>query len=402
MEVTFSSDSLASAAQALQNVVNAQTTMPILQNALIQATAGGGVTIFASDMESYAKVAISAEVTKPGRATVPAKVLAEATRDLPNAPVKFSVDGTKAKLECEKVRFQLATMPADEFPEWPEFKQKTKIEIAQSELREALSKTLVAVPTRDPRKVLLGVFFDLRKDGLRLVGTDGKKLVVARCGNYQVEGDAERGVVVPHKVAAELHRQLDEAGTVKILIGERQIAFDNGRLLYVSNVIEGQYPQYEMVVPKEFACVAKVPREALSLNIRRASTVQDRQESRVILAFENNALKITSFATEVGEFESALDVEYTAEPIRVCFNYAFLNELLKTIGGDTVLFNMNKPATPVVLKTPAALDDVFLIMPVKLTEYSMDEGRGGTPTEEDEPEEDEAASYEEENEEANL
>jgi DNA polymerase-3 subunit beta len=201
--------------------------------------------------------------------------------------------------------------------------------------------------------------------------------VVAAVSNYQAKGDGKRGVIVPHKVATELQRHLDEAGTVKVQLGERQVAFDNGRLLYVSNVIEGQYPQYNMVVPKDFAYAVKAPRETLALDIKRASVVQDKQESRVVLAFEKNRLNVSSFATEVGAYDSFLDIEFSQDPIKVCFNYHYLNDMLKTIGGDEVVFHMNKPATPVVLRTPGHPDNTYLLMPIKLTEYSMDEPAGG-------------------------
>jgi len=370
MDVTFTAASLARAAQTLQSVVNPQTTLPILQNVLVEANKDNTVTLFASDLESYAKLSLSADVSKPGRITLPAKVLADSTKDLPSASVTLSANASKAKLAADQLKFQLATMPADDFPEWPAFKPETTITLPQATLREALGRVSVAIPSRDPRKGLMGAYFDLRGDTLRIVGTDGKRLVCARIPltAEQVTGSAERGLIVPQKVVHELERVLDQAGTVSIQFSQKQIAFDNGLVVFVATAIDWDYPPYEQVIPKDFAKAVAMPRDLLLSNIRMAAVVQEKTEGRVILTFENGRCVVSAYATEVGTFENTLTVPWAGDTFRVCFNYNYLSELLKVMGTGDIVFNMNKPATPVVMN--AANDaTTYLIMPIKLTEY---------------------------------
>lgn len=395
MEAVFSPGTLGPAAHSLASIINVQSPLPILQNVMVEAREDGRVTLFASDLEAYARLELDADVKAPGRLTLPGRMLAEMARDLPEAPATLRHDGTMARLDCDEVHYQLASMPADDFPDWPEFAPTTTIEMAQADFRLALEKVLVAVPSKDPRKVLLGAFFQLREDDLRLVGTDGKKLITVHLKNYEVEGAAIRSAVIPAKVLGEVERQLAEAGTVRIRLGDRQVAFETGRMLTVSNVIEGEYPHVDMVIPKDFAREVSVPREALLLDVRRASVVQDKAESRVILNFEKDRLKVSSYATDLGTFESTIPISHAHEPMRVCFNHQFLTEILKVCGGSDVLFRMNKPATPVVMKNEADASSLYLLMPIKLTDYHPAPPRAAAPASRDEDDGEEPDSYDE-------
>jgi DNA polymerase-3 subunit beta len=380
MKLTFQQKDLQAATQVIQNIVNPTTSLNILRNVLVES-GDNAATFLASDMEAYARVTVSADVDKGGTTTLPARTLSEMVRELPDSPVELNVKGTKASIHCDRLDYQLATMPPDDFPEWPEFEAKTTLTLSQSDLREALEKVICAIPARDPRKVLLGVYFDLREDGLRLVSTDGKKLVLVKLSPEEIDGAKEASLIVPSKIVYEIARQMDEAGTVKVQFGDRQVAFETDKVFYASNVIEGEFPRYEMVIPKEFEHTATISRDKLLAGLRQAAIVQDKNEYGVTLIFKKKELMIASRGQELGTFEGHVEAEFDADDYEIIFNYAFLLDLLKACGGQQIALQMNAPSTPAIIQTDEDKESVFLLMPIRATDYDE-------PDDEDDEDED--------------
>jgi len=369
MKVTFAQKDLLHAAGVVQNIVNPMTSLAILRNVLVEPSGKDAVTFFASDLEAYARVTVPAKVEQGGRVTLPARTFGDIVKELPASDVAIATKGTKASIRAEGVDYQLATMPADDFPEWPDFKQTTAFVVSQSTLREALAQVSCAIPSRDPRKVLLGACFDLQDTDLRLVATDGKKLVLAHVAVEGVEGEKARQIIVPAKMVNEILRHLNEAGTVTVRFAERQVAFELANVLYVSNIIEGQFPRYELVIPKAFERKAVVSREALQADLRRASLVQDKNDYGITLKFSQNALSVTARGQELGTYEASLAAEYEGAKFDIIFNYSFLQELLKAAGGSKITIKMNAPSTPAVMIPDGREDSVFLLMPIKASDY---------------------------------
>ena len=364
MKVTFLQKDLAQACALLQNIVSSTTPIAVLKNLLLE-TNGDQVIFTASDYDTFARLSIPAKVATKGKLTLPAKTFADLVKELPNADVSLEAKGTKAQVKCEGLSFQLATMPADDFPEFPEFKASTTLVLPQAELRVALERVACAMPSRDPRRVLLGCLFDLRGEEIRLVATDGKKLIKNTLMVAGVDGPAT-SAIVPAKMVNELIRQLDEAGTVRIQFGERRILFDTGRVTSIASVIEGDYPPYDLVIPKAFDLKVRVPREPLMADLRRASIVQDKNEYAVMLRFQQNALTVSARGHELGTFEGSIPIEFKESKFEIVFNYVFLQDILKaTGGGDTLLMKMNNPGTPAVLEREGDPQAIYLIMPIK-------------------------------------
>jgi len=185
----------------------------------------------------------------------------------------------------------------------------------------------------------------------------------------EIEGATEHHAIIPGKIVGEITRQLGDSGTVKLQFGERQAAFDTGNVFYASNVIEGEFPRYEMVVPAEFEREAKVGRDVLISGIRRASIVQDKNEYGVALKFVEGGLTISARGHELGTFEGHVPADYTGEDYQIVFNYAFLQDLLKVASGATVTLKMNQPSTPAIFHIDDNADATFLLMPIKGADY---------------------------------
>jgi DNA polymerase-3 subunit beta len=371
MKVVFKREALIHATGVVQSLVNPQNTLPILSNVLVEATAES-VRFTASDLESCVKCEVTAEIETGGTITLPAKKLVEIVKELPNADITLALEGTSVAIECERISERLNGLDPEDFPQWPQVKPIATLELAQRDLREIIEKVLFAVPTKDPRKVLLGALFELKDGLLRCVATDGKKLAYIEKPLPEGAKVKPTSVIVPHKVLGELQRQLSDEGTVTVVIGDRQVVFKLGLIEYVTNKIEGTYPNYELVIPKDFDKEVVMNRAALASAIRRAAVMSDERSRSVILKFGDNRVELSAMSFDVGSMKEELTLDYAFEPFEVAFNWQFLLDVLKAIDEEKVLVRMNKPVSPTIFRPAEAEHYRYVVMPIKIT----DEGVG--------------------------
>ena len=387
MKAMFKRADLTLATNVVHNVVNLQSSLPILSNILIRA--GDAKAVFmASDLEANVRCEIPAEVEKAGVVTVPARTFADMVRVLPETDTTLELEGNRVRVRCETLSYDLVTMDPDDFPAWPEVKAKTTLELPQKMLRQVIQRMIFAVPQKDPRRVLLGGFFDVHDRQLRCVATDGKKLAFVQCEADARTGHEKVSAIVPHKVLSEVSKTLGDEGTVRIQFGERQIAFDLKQTKYVSNVIDGTYPNYELVIPKTFERTITLPKAALRALIRQAAIISDEKSNSVVLNFAEEELKLTAMAYDVGSYAGSLPISYSQEPFNIVFNHRFLSEILDAIETDEVLLKANKPVAPAVFCGKDVTDTLYVIMPIKLADLAEPEETVGE-TEEEESEKEE-------------
>ncbi|NUP89384.1 MAG: DNA polymerase III subunit beta [Candidatus Sumerlaeia bacterium] len=371
MRVVFKRDALVHATGVVQSLVNPQNTLPILANVLVEAS-DEAVRFSASDLESCVRCEVAAEVETGGVITLPAKKLVEIVKELPNSDIRLTLDGTSVTIECERIHERLCGLDPEDFPQWPTVKPEATLELPQRDVREIIEKVIFAVPTKDPRKVLLGALFDVKDGTLRTVATDGKKLAFIEKGLPEKTKGKGTSVIVPHKVLAELQRQLADEGTVKMVIGDRQVVFDLGSIVYVSNRIDGQYPNYELAIPKDFDKEVVLERAPLAAAIRRAAVISDERSRSVVMKFAENRLELNAMSFDVGSMKEELAIDYGFEPFELAFNWQFLLEVLRAIDEDKVLVRMNKPISPTIFRPAEADHYRYVVMPIKIT----DEGGG--------------------------
>lgn len=371
MKILFKRDALVHASSVVQSLVNPQSTLPILANVLLEAE-GDKVRFTASDLESCVKCEVAADVETGGAITLPAKKLMEIVKELPDTDISMELDGTAVVIQCDRINERLYGLDPEDFPHWPEVKPIAQFEIGQRDLRQLIDKTLFAVPTRDPRKVLLGELFEIRDGHLRCVATDGKRLAFIETPMPKEAKVSNTSMIVPHKVLSELHRTLRDEGEVSVILGEKQVSFDIGQIVYVSNKIEGTYPNYELVIPKEFEREVTVSRAAFVAAIRRASVMSDERSRSVILAFKKNLLEISAVTFDLGSIKEEVEISYAFEPFEIAFNCQFLLEVLRVIDADQVLIQMNKPVSPTIFRAPGAENCFFVVMPIKITDTDVE------------------------------
>ncbi len=313
---------------------------------------------------------VQANVETPGKTTAPARTFAELVRELPSGEVCLEQEGDLLKVQAEENSYHLQTMPATDFPSWPKLKPHTTITLGQAELEGLLNRVLFAVPQRDPRKVLLGVYFDIGDGNLIAVATDGKKMGYCRRPLVELLGTKEISAIVPHRILAEVERSLGLEGDVKIQIAERQVAFDMGDVVYLSNKIDGTYPNYDMVIPKEINRVVKVDRDAFAAEIRRASIISEEKNNSIVMRVEAEKAQITSRTYDVGDYTGQMAVSYDGEAFDIAFNHKYLTEVFRIMAEKDVAMRVKTITSPVLFVNESDEDTIFLIMPIKMSDLT--------------------------------
>ncbi len=369
MRIQFKVAELVRGAEVAQSVANPQSTMPILAQILIKGDHNNLASLTAMDYDVRVRVEVPAEVETKGQITVPARTFYDFVRELPSdSDVVIETKGEKVTVTCRDIRGEMATMPAEDFPIWPEMEPKLEFDMAQKDLQEVLDRVLFTVPVRDMRKTLLGALFEIRKTQLTVVGTDGKILACARQTISSEKPPKEFNAIVPRKLLEELDRNLNDEGLVSVAFNDKQVSFRLGNILYLSNQVEGNYPDYNQVIPKQFARKFHIQKPPLLAAIRRAAIFTDQRQNSVMLEFRGDKVAILADSYDRGRFYEELPAVVEGGDFRVAFNYKFLQDVLKSLPHEEVLLQANQPMTPAIWRSESAEDCFYVVMPVRIQE----------------------------------
>lgn len=367
MKVTFDRQSLAAGIALVHNVVSTNTTMPILAHMLIEAS-GERAILSGTDMESFGRVELKATVEEAGQVTAPAKLLADIMRALPEGEVTLQTSGTRLTLLCQRSKYELTTMPTNDFPDFPKVEPETTVVLRQADLKRILKNTMFAIPTRDPRKVLMGVLFDFADGRLTCVATDGRKLGKAVVEPSESRGAAKAQAIIPQTILNEINHAIGEEGEISIGIADRQIMFSLNNATYVANRIEGTYPKYEAVIPQSFKRTIKIQKNNLADAINRAAPVAERKHHSILLKFNPGQIQIAAQSFEDGSYEDEIEVDFDGEPFKIAFNHQYLQEIFKVITDPVIDMKIKENNAPVVFECESDPDALFLVMPVRMAD----------------------------------
>ncbi|MEO8377182.1 MAG: DNA polymerase III subunit beta, partial [Candidatus Sumerlaeota bacterium] len=323
-----------------------------------------------------------------GRTTVPGETFSQIVSLLPPmAEVSVEELHDRVTVTCDSNEYKLMTSPAEDFPDLTGEPGETKFQMAQKALKNMIDAVVYALPTRDHRKVLLGVFLELRDNKLRMTSTDGKKLARVTVSIPEVEGHSSGSLVVPRKLLENLSKTLSNEGPVEIELSPRQIVARFGNVIYRCNAIEGKYPDCDAVIPKDFPQMIPLNRDQFTQATRRAGVVTDDKNKSIVLKFDGNECKFTSTAHDVGSFNGKMSLDYTGPQIEIAFNYQFLIETLSHFDTPEVRMFVKSATAPVVFRGKEDEDRIALLMPIKLADARpapVSAGGGGNNEDEEE------------------
>ncbi|HKY31517.1 MAG TPA: DNA polymerase III subunit beta [Candidatus Polarisedimenticolia bacterium] len=336
----------------IQGVVEKKNTVPILANVLLSASTDV-VEVMATDLEVSVRSSLTAGVTRPGALSVSARKLHEIVRALPDSEVEIKSDGDNwATITCERSHFRLMGLPKDDFPTLMSPGKGDKVTFGVQQFREMVQKVIFAVTVDDARFALNGALMVLEKGTICLVASDGHRLAyVAR----PVEGgrpvDRDIRVVIPHKALGELLRIAEEiGGEIVFSRQENQIFFEMGRCTLSSRLLEGQFPNYEKVLPKGNDKVIELDRTAFFDAVRRISLIANERNRAVKVSLAKGRLEISSKNPELGEARENVSVDYGGGEVEIGFNAKYLMDFLGVVESETVVFELKDEATQGLLR----------------------------------------------------
>src|SRR6266545_3305284 len=364
MELVVRKTDLLRELQLFQGIVERKNTIPILANVLLEA-ANGEVKMLATDLEVGLRSKCVATVSKPGSLTLPAKKLYEIVKALPETDVRIEEDKGGVKVAADRFDSRMQTLPREDFPTLPDAAGAATVELPREALRQMISKTQFAITGEDTRYFLNGALFLQRPDALGLVSTDGHRLAhitVAREGKPAkgAKADDENRVILPRKTLLELGRLLAEGGEGPILYerGENHLFFTVGDRLLISRMIDGQFPAFERVIPKNNDKHVEFDRDRLTSAVKRAVKFQ----------IDKGKVEIASSSPEFGEAKEVLMVDYAAAPVTICFNAQYVLDFLGVVETDTVSLDFKDEMSQAVLKPVGGegYDYTYVIMPMRI------------------------------------
>ena len=366
MKLTIQRETLLKPLQQVAGVVERRQTLPILGNVLLNATARE-LKLTATDLEVELQAKVKLTVTEPGDITLPARKLLDICRTLPEgAEIDISVKRERATVHSGKSRFTLATMPASEFPVVDKIKSPHKFSAPQNELRQVIDRTAFSMAQQDVRYYLNGLMLEPDNGVLRAVATDGHRLAICESA-MDVGKITGKQVIVPRKGIQELHRLLeDDAATVTVEIGTNHIRITTDELRFTSKLIDGRFPDYNRVIPKDANKSLVIDREVLRQALTRTSILSNEKYRGIRLNLSKNNLKIQAHNPEQEEAVDELEVTYDNEPLEIGFNVTYLLDVLAAVDSDAVEFLLSDANSSALIHKPGIDDYRYVVMPMRL------------------------------------
>jgi DNA polymerase III subunit beta len=364
MEVALDRDAFLKGLQMVHNIVEPRQTLPILANVLLEAD-GEVVRVTATDLEVGARVSVPARVAVKGTITLAARKLAEIVKELPAEALTLKVgENAAVTLRCAGVNYRMVGMPPDEFPAVVPAAPSAWLMLEAKTLREMLSRTGFAVSHDESRFALNGVLFQFQPKELRCVATDGHRLAVATRG----VGQGLSGVtgIVPRKAVAEIMRVLGGSEDVQIAITENQFVMQMPNFVMTARLIEGQFPNWEAVVPKNHPARVGTRRAALASALRRVSVMAEERNKPVRFALAPGRLTLSAASHDLGEADETLELDYAGSELTIGFNARYVLDALAPMESEDIVFEFKDALSPGVVKSAADDGDCCVIMPMRI------------------------------------
>jgi DNA polymerase-3 subunit beta len=366
MNFTITRQNLHTGLAAVSASIPSKTTLPVLSNILFEAS-DDGIWMSGTDLDVAVRVKVPADVKEPGSLTAPGKKLQEITRELPDQPVEVTTRGDQIELRCGRSHFKLNGLPADEFPTLAEVDFSEGVSVTGKDLNRLIHHTSFAVSTEESRPILNGVLWELRDGEMKMVATNGHRL--ARMGvSVESAGTPSADFIVPPAALTQVQRLFKDDDQLTVARSGNHLGFRADKTEIFTRLIEGQYPNYDQVIPRDNDKVAVIEKKALESAVRRMAVVASDQTHRIRLKFEPGRMHLNVLTPDLGEGHDELEVQYDGEELEIGFNANYLLEVLRHIPSEEVNFAFKAPERAATIEPAGddAEDYLCLVMPLRL------------------------------------
>ena len=362
---------LSTVVSRLQSIVPPKSTIPILSNILFELE-GDKLELKVTDLDVSMTSSIDVEILDSGSITVPAKVFSEIVRELPDYELEIVASENRMEIKCGSGVYKLSGFSAEDFPKLPDIHPGRQVKVDAQSFYKLVKKVLFAVSKDETRPALNGVLWHTSEEGLNLVATDGHRLAKVTRSDIKITGYKE-DIIIPPKVLDNLVKLTSEdTGEIGVILNEKSIVFVLGDSVITSRLLEGPYPNYEQVVPKENNKVMLVEKEILQAAVRRVSILSNSLTRQVKFSIKNNSLELSATNFDFGgEAKESLEVSYSDEKMDIGYNANYILDVVKQIDDDEVRFELDNPTTAVLIKPQKQSEQescMFLVMPLRLVD----------------------------------
>jgi DNA polymerase-3 subunit beta len=370
VEFRIAKDEFLKGLSVAQSVVEKRNTMPILSHILIRG-GGGQLQLVATDLEVGVSARISADVVSNGALSLNAKKLYDIVKELPEGEVRVrGGDGFKVEISSGRSRFNIMGLDPEDFPQVQEFPDATYFSLPAAVLGDMISKTIFAVSTDETRFNLNGIYVERGSNGLRLVATDGHRLsLVEREVDNIADFNLTKGVIVPRKGFGELKKYLD-GGQIEIGFSGSTCIVRKEGFVITMRLIDGEFPDYKVVIPKGSEKKLYVDRVAFTDSLRRVSLLSPEKFKGVKLSASSGSLRVSSSNPELGDASEEIDATYDGPAVDIGFNARYILDVLAEIGTEKVFIGLNDEVSQGVFSP--SVDDaqdptyVNVVMPMRI------------------------------------
>jgi DNA polymerase-3 subunit beta len=369
MQFVVSKQNLQRELAYVQGVVEKKNTIPVLSNILIESVGENNIRLTGTDLDVTIRCDMDAEVSTSGSICVQARKLFEIARLLPDAPVTFKKESNDwVTVTCDKTKFKMVGVARDAFPEVPSSKS-TPTKLSAEIIKSFIDKTIFAITQEESRYTLSGAKFIMDDTGAKMVTTDGHRLAYVERKGVSKDGSDAIDTLIPRKTLAELTKlTAGFEGEISLGLDNNHIFFEVGPRLLVSRMLYGQFPNYDMVMPKNNDKSVQFDCGLLNSAVRRVALMSDERSHAIRFHLEPNQLVISSQNAEEGEASETIQADYSGEETDIGFNAQYLLEFLNVIGDGAVAFEFKDGNSQAQLR-PAEGGDYdykYVVMPMRL------------------------------------
>jgi DNA polymerase-3 subunit beta len=354
---------LQEAISVTQKAVTGKSAMPILQGLFIDASEGK-ITIIGSDIDLSIETKIDANIIEAGKVVVDARLFGDIVRKLPNSNIEIS-SSTDNSIEiiCEKTKFNLIHMNADDFPTLPSIDEDNIFSIEQKLLKNMIRGTMFAIAQEESRPILTGVLVEIKDGKINLVALDGYRLALK---SELIDSDSSIRAVIPGKTLSEVVKILEDEGEVNITFTSNHILINLAETKIISRLLEGEFIKYTSIIPEEYSLKITVERNKILNCIERASLVAKEGNTNLIKFDINDEYMVLTSNSQLGNVREELNIILQGEPLEIAFNAKYMIDLLKIMDEEEIYMEFSSSVSPCLVKNKQNDNCTYLVLPVRL------------------------------------
>lgn len=365
MKISIARGELLDALSTVSRGLSSRTTLPILSGIHVSTTSAS-VVFQATDLEVSIKTSCQARVDESGQSVLPGKLLTDIVRSLPEAGITIETTSAgSAKITCGQSVFTMRTLSPEDYPKFPEISAEETVSLPTEQFSHVVHQVSRSVSRDETRPILTGILVVVDQNTLRMVATDSYRLCVKEVVVSGLSGGIE--LVVPGKAIEDVAKLVGSSESVSLGVSENQVVFTFGNTTFISRRIEGTFPNYRQLLPKEYVTRVVIDRVELLEAVKRVSLMaQHNSPIRLSVNTAEHTLRLSAAAQDIGEANEDIQAVPEGEDVEIAFSHAYLLDGVAVAEGDTIALEVTSPLKPGVIKNVEGDDFAYLLMPVRI------------------------------------